>query len=313
MKDNRYKVLIITIIIYLVFLIAFLLYQLPLLALAYPYALSAFLIAIYFIYGHFKDQERLQELQKGQMPKAESSIEEEYQKLLGELKASKQKLYSKEESKYREMIDYYTTWVHQIKTPIASMKLTLQNEDSPAMRKISSDLLAIENYVEMVLAYLRLDSDNNDLVVKEVDLETLVRNVIRRFANDFINKKLKLTIELKEAKVLSDEKWLAFIIEQLLSNAIKYTSTGSILFSYKDNCLSLIDSGIGIDERDLPRIFEKGYTGYNGHQSSKSSGLGLYLVKRTADMLGIDITITSKVNEGTAVIISFPKPKEFKE
>ena len=143
----------------------------------------------------------------------------------------------------------------------------------------------------MVLAYLRLDCSPNDLLIQEVKLDEAIRNAVKHFSSDFIHKKIRIEIINCEQRVLSDEKWLSFIIEQLLSNALKYTDKGKIVFSFKDNTLKISDSGIGINEKDLPRIFEKGYTGFNGRLNQKSSGLGLYLVKRSCDMLDHQIKI----------------------
>ena len=138
-----------------------------------------------------------------------------------------------------------------------------------------------------------------------LNLNKVINECIRHFSSDFIHKKIGVEILNCDTMALSDEKWLTFIIEQLLSNALKYTKEGKISIFYKEYSLHIKDSGIGIDEKDLPRIFEKGYTGFNGRLNQKSSGLGLYLVKRSLDMLNHSISIESKLNKGTDVIISF--------
>lgn len=302
---KQLKALIVLLSIYLILIITFTLYHIPLEAFLYPFFLSLLIIFTIGIFDYFNFKNKHKSLQNNNLPKPKDLIEQDYQKIIFDLKKEISNVYLNEEDKYEEMMNYYTTWVHQIKTPIASMKLSLQNEDTALSRKIGSDLIAIENYVEMVLAYLRLDSSTNDLVIIELNLNNVVRNCVRHFYTDFINKKISVEINNIDQVVLSDEKWLTFIIEQLLSNALKYTKSGKISIYFQDKSLYIKDSGIGIDEKDLPRIFEKGYTGYNGRLNNRSSGLGLYLVKRCTDLLSIDIKIDSVLGKGTTVILSF--------
>ena len=301
----HYKTIIAILIIYIIFLISFYLYSLPLEAVIYPILLSLFLILVLGFLDCKAFIQKHHELKNGHLVKPETQIDIDYQNIIKLLEEEKQQNLLYEQSRYQEMIDYYTTWVHQIKTPIASMRLTLEKEDSEVSRRIKNNLTSIENYVDMVLAYLRLDSSTNDLVIKEVNLNKIINECVRHFSSDFIHKKIGVEILNCETMVLSDEKWLTFIIEQLLSNALKYTKEGKISIFYKEYSLHIKDSGIGIDEKDLPRIFEKGYTGFNGRLNQKSSGLGLYLVKRSLDMLNHSISIESKLNKGTDVIISF--------
>ena len=208
------------------------------------------------------------------------------------------------------MIDYYTVWAHQIKTPIASMRLHLQNEDSPFARNLLKDLYNIERYVEMVLTFLRLDSDSTDYVFKEYDLDKIVKTSLKKFSREFIDRKLTLIYEPINTTVLTDEKWLGFVIEQVLSNALKYTPSGSITVSLQPpKTLRICDTGIGIAPEDLPRIFENGYTGFNGRTDKSSSGIGLYLCRRICNNLGHGITATSTVDVGTAIDIDLSKRK----
>jgi len=203
-----------------------------------------------------------------------------------------------------EMIDYYTLWAHQIKTPIASMRLTLQNEDSPLARKLMAELFHIEQYVEMVLVFLRLDSKTTDYLFREYSLDEIIRQAVKKFAGEFIGRKLKLEYEPVDVKVVTDEKWLSFVIEQVLSNALKYTPSGKITISMeKDRVLCIRDTGMGIAPEDLPRIFEKGYTGYLGRQDKRASGIGLYLCKRICRNLGHGILAESVPGQGTAIRI----------
>ena len=211
--------------------------------------------------------------------------------------------------KYQNMIEYYTLWAHQIKTPIASMRLTLENRDSREARKLSADLFRIEQYVEMVLTFLRLDSDYTDYVIESCCLDKIIRCSVKKFSSEFINRKIKLRYEGITEDIVTDEKWFQTVIEQILSNALKYTRQGSISIYYKDNKLYIEDTGIGIAPEDLPRIFENGYTGYNGRKDKRASGIGLYLVKRICTNLGIGIKIESELNRGTTVILDISREK----
>lgn len=207
----------------------------------------------------------------------------------------------------QDLIDYYTTWVHQIKTPISVMHLLLPASD-PKNQELLIELFRIEQYVDMVLQYIRLDTDGSDLLVKSYHLDDIIRKVIRKFAPQFIHRKLTLHYEETTLSVTTDEKWLTAILEQLLSNAIKYTQEGCITIGLDhDSNLFIEDTGIGIQKEDLPRIFERGYTGQNGRLETKSSGLGLYLVKKACDMLSIKIQTKSTPGEGTRFTLLFPE------
>lgn len=202
-----------------------------------------------------------------------------------------------------ESVDYYTTWVHQIKSPISVMKMILQNSDTPQSLMIEQELFKVEQYVEMALNYARLDSSVHDFVIKKCRVDELVKRAVRKYSALFVGKKISPIVHPTEITVVSDEKWLEFMIEQIISNAVKYTMQGSISIYAKGNILNISDTGIGISESDLPRIFEKGFTGFNGRENKKSTGLGLYLCRKTADKLGFNIYAKSKVGEGTTISI----------
>jgi len=236
--------------------------------------------------------------------------DEDYQEIIRLLSDEHNRYRTETNRKYADMIDYYTVWAHQIKTPIASMRLHLQNEDSPLSRKLSTDLFRVEQYVEMVLTFLRLNSESTDYVIKEYDLDKIVKQAVKKFAGEFIGRKLSLVYEPLNTTVITDEKWLSFVIEQVLSNALKYTPSGSITITLEpEKKLCIRDTGIGIAAEDLPRIFENGYTGYNGRTDKKASGIGLYLCKRICGNLGHTITAASKVDEGTVITIDLAQTK----
>ena len=296
-----------------VFSLSFFLYRLPIEAVIYP-ALICAVLGLVFVIADFlrtlHKHRQLSEVKKlsasmiASLPHAKSIAEEDYQNIIRALQEEITTLGTSSSARYQELTEYYTVWVHQIKTPITSMRLTLQSEDTPLSRKLSSDLFQIEQYVEMVLAFMRLDSDSGDYVFKEYSVDAIVKQAVAKFASEFIDRRLRLDYEPVDKIVITDEKWLSFVIEQLLSNALKYTRTGGIkIYLREPMTLCIEDTGIGIAPDDLPRIFEKGYTGYNGRKDKKASGLGLYLCKRICNNLEVGISVTSEPDKGTAVCI----------
>ena len=184
------------------------------------------------------------------------------------------------------------------------MKLTLQGEDSASARKLTSELQRIEQYVEMVLAFIRLDSSSTDYVFREYSVDDIIRQSLRKFAPDFIGKKIRLEYDSLNENMVIDEKWFSFVIEQILSNSLKYTKDGCVkIYKTDSGFLCIEDTGIGIAPEDLPRIFEKGYTGFNGRADKSASGIGLYLCKRICDNLGLKISAESELGVGTKIFI----------
>lgn len=296
-----------------IFLITFLLYHLPLEAVLYPIGLCVLAGLLFFLWDFENTKRRHQKLTEihsyvetvGEMfPSAQRIEDQDYQRIIRLFDEEQRNYQTAMEKKYTDMIEYYTVWAHQIKTPISSMRLTLQNEDSALSRKLSSDLFRIEQYVEMVLMFLRLGSENTDYVIKEYDLDPVIRQAVKKFAGEFIDRKLRLNYEPLHTSVITDEKWMSFVIEQVLSNALKYTPNGGISITLEpEKKLCIQDTGMGIAPEDLPRIFEKGFTGYNGRSDKKASGIGLYLCKRICRNLGHSISVESSVGKGTKIII----------
>ena len=297
----------------IIFIVSFMLYRLPVEACIYPAMLCIAAGILFLIYNFFKMLKKHRLLEKTktlssamitELPPVEGIDDFDYQEIIASLRQEQSDYLSISEMKYNEMIDYYTAWAHQIKTPIASMHLALENEDSSLSRRLSSELFHIEQYVEMVLAFLRLDSEYTDYVFKEYNIDDIIRSSVRKFAGDFIIKKISLEYETTNATAITDEKWLSFVVEQIISNALKYTPGGNIKIYVSDGkTLCIKDNGIGIAPEDLPRIFEKGYTGYNGRADRKASGLGLYLCKKICRNLNIPIEIESAPGIGTLVKI----------
>ncbi len=302
-----------------IFLITFALYHLPVLAVLYPAAicviLGSILLVIDFrrIIAKHRKLERIQSITDAiaeNLPETEGIEDADYQQIIHLLREEQICFRTDTAKRYGDMVDYYTVWVHQIKTPIASMRLTLQNEDSALSRKLSSELFRIEQYVEMVLMFLRLDSDSTDYLFRECELDAIIRQAVRKFSGEFISRKIQLNYEPVHTRVITDEKWLSFVIEQVLSNALKYTPSGSITISLTDpKTLHIRDTGMGIAPEDLPRIFEKGYTGYHGRADKKASGIGLYLCKRICSNLGHKISAESTLDAGTVIHIDLSQYK----
>ncbi len=296
-----------------IFAVSFALYGLPLIAAAYPAALCLVLALGFAVtdfarvkrrHAEFLSLTELTAAEAKMLPPARSIDDADYRRIIALLADSRESISRASQRRQSDMLDYYTVWVHQIKTPIASMRLTLQDYDTPESRRLSSDLGRIERYAEMALAYIRLDSESSDYVLREFELDPLIRRAVKKFAGEFISKRLSLELEPTGARVVSDEKWLAFVLEQVLSNSLKYTREGSVrIYLSPAKTLCIRDSGIGIAPEDLPRIFEKGYTGRNGRDDMRASGLGLYLCRRVCNNLGHPISAVSEPGHGTEIRI----------
>lgn len=298
------------------FACVFALYGIPVGAVAYPLLLCFTFALLFLIAGFIKHERKHCQMlgingQSGALfdvlddvPPADSQTEKDYQKLLSNMEKAFREEREKAELSKRDMEDYYAVWVHQIKAPIAVMKVMLQQSDTEENRELAAELFRIEQYAEMALYYIRLGEGASDLLIQEYDLDEIIRKTIRKYAGQFIRKKLKLTYNGTEQKVLTDEKWLSFIIGQLLSNAVKYTFEGTVEISVNEQkVLTVSDTGIGISKEDLPRIFEKGYTGYNGRMGNKSTGIGLYLCRKAADKLGHRISVRSEPGKGSSFCV----------
>ena len=295
----------------------FLLYGVFLEPLLYAAALSAVVLAAVLVIEYITEKRRSGQRTRAaaslpaawrELPEAHGLAEEDWRQMVSLLGRETERLASEAANERQDMLDYYTAWVHQIKTPIAVMKLKLA-EDLPEHLALRAELLRIEQYVDMVLQYIRIGSEINDLVVREYPLDELIRESVRRLAAQFVEKRLRLSYDPTDAVVVTDQKWFSCILEQLLSNAVKYTAAGTVTIAYDDGLLTVSDTGIGIAPEDLPRIFEKGYTGLNGRTGQKSSGLGLYLAKKAADLLAIPLRAESAPGEGSAFTLDLRKSR----
>lgn len=297
----------------LLFVLSFALYHLPVAAAGYPAALCLLLLLLLGLRDYLRDIRRHRELNailRGgeaameSLPGPESPVERDYQEMVALLRDRLAQERADAERARRESEEYYTAWVHQIKTPIAAMKLSLQRQEGAEGRRLSGQLRRIEQYVEMVLAFLRLDSSSTDYVIRQHRLDDIIRGALRKFSTQFIRRRIALDFTPTQARVVTDEKWLSFVLEQLISNALKYTREGSIsVYMEEPKTLCVRDTGMGISPDELPRIFEKGYTGRHGREDKAASGLGLYLCRRICCNLGHSITAESSPGSGTVIRI----------
>ncbi len=316
--------------------IIFFLYQLPIEPMVYVtvfWLITGICACLNGFYRYRKKVEQLEliaaapDINLSQMDSPVGQDERFQQEIMQQLNQMRIDVENASQKSSEDMTDYYTMWAHQIKTPIFALRLLLQESTEENKEKLS-ELFKIEQYVEMVLGYLRTEDMSSDLKLSRCSLDRIIRDQIHKYAGIFVSKKLTLTYESISQDVLTDEKWLGFVIGQILSNALKYTRTGGIRIYLEkklsldtddvsisignDDCnkvekLTLVieDTGIGIRAEDIPRIFEKGYTGVNGRDDNRATGIGLYLSNKIMRKLGHRLYITSAEEKGTKVFLEF--------
>ncbi|MBO0413740.1 sensor histidine kinase [Enterococcus hulanensis] len=278
---------------------------------------TAFVLVVYSLvsfYRSFRKQKQLEllatkDLQLSNLvflPKAATLSEQTYQEVLRLVLENKNQEQEELQQKQRAMLDDFGLWLHQIKTPVAALDLLIQSGQLDP-RTMKNEVFKINEYLQMILNYMRQNLDQADLVFQQLSIEKIIKSVVKKYATFFSQKDLSLQLGNLEGRVYSDQKWLIFILEQVIFNAIKYTENGTISISFSDNQLTIQDTGIGIRSEDLPRVFEKGYTGMNGREQQRASGLGLYLSQEAAEKLGCRLYIESQVKKGTTVTIVFPE------
>lgn len=306
-----------------IFFVIFTLYNAPIEAVNYAFLLSLFWVLVYGVLDFLRYARRHRELLEVEnrlaegidgVPDSKNLIEEDYQRILKKIYEEKMELESDARISRQEMADYYGMWAHQIKVPISALRVLLQtNEETEdeksrkLIRDMKLELFKIGQYVDMVLTYLRVESISSDFSFAEYSLDDMIKQAVRKYSQMFILEKIKLNYKPVEKKILTDEKWLGFVFEQILSNALKYTVHGSISIYMKGDFLIFEDTGIGIYPEDLPRVFERGFTGYNGRSDKKSTGIGLYLCKTVMDRLKHRIWIESEAGKGTKVYLSLER------
>jgi signal transduction histidine kinase len=256
------------------------------------------------------------------LPKSKSYEQTLYKQVLEALYNEQSAKIQRLQEQKKEYEEFITSWVHQVKTPIAVSRLLIENDSSSPSKdtlySIEEELDKIENYIEQALYYSKIDDFSKDYLINEIELNKLIKEAVKKQAKTFINKKITIEIENTDLIVTTDKKWLLFILDQVLSNSLKYTSTGGRIRIYgliEDKVQKLVieDNGLGIKSEDLDRVFDKGFTGYNGRENYKATGIGLYLSKKLARKLGHHMSIESKYGEYTEVAIVFPKNMDYFE
>lgn len=244
---------------------------------------------------------------------------EVFYEVLYDINKSMNENVKKYEIRLNDFKEYIELWIHEIKLPIASLTLMNHNQKSKIDKRYVEQIRRIDNYVDQILYFVRSENAEKDYLIKEANLKKIINNVAMRNKDDLLEKNINFMVDVGNIRILTDSKWLEFIINQIVSNCIKYTKDNGekIIKLYieedsKQINLHIYDNGIGIPSKDIKRVFEKTFTGENGRTMSKSTGMGLYIVKKLCDKLGHKITIDSIKGEYTDVIISFTKNDFYK-
>ncbi|MFW3650997.1 sensor histidine kinase [Staphylococcus caprae] len=278
--------------IFLLFALIFFLFTLPFSAFGLALGIVLLVISIHWWikYLGFKKDERLKE--------TIDNLENE----LTEVK--------NQQVEYRNDVEsYFLTWLHQIKTPITASQLLLERNEENVVNRVRQEIVQIDNYTSLALSYLKLLNEESDMTISEVEMNELIRPLIMKYRIQFIEQHTRIHYEKCEDKVLTDAQWASIMIEQILNNALKYARGKDIWIEFDASEQSLIikDNGVGISKADIPKIFDKGYSGYNGRLNEESSGIGLFIVKHISNHLNHEVDVDSKLNEGTTFKIHFPR------
>ena len=233
-----------------------------------------------------------------------SDVKDDNERLLNENKNLKSEMLNQKD----DLNAYFLMWLHQIKTPMTVSKLLLDKPDDTTNTKLKMQLMYIEQYINMAMNYLKMIDHSTDMDITEVNLDDIIKNLLKKYSLLFIHNHISLEYQSNLAYVISDSQWLTILIEQILSNALKYTENGKIAIQYLEekHALEIRDTGIGIRSEDIPKIFDRGYSGFNGRMNEKSSGLGLYLARKISERLNIQIEVESKLSKGSIFRLVFP-------
>ncbi len=233
-----------------------------------------------------------------------SDVKDDNERLVNENKTLKSEMLNQKD----DLNAYFLMWLHQIKTPMTVSKLLLEKPDETTNTKLKMQLMYIEQYINMAMNYLKMIDHSTDMDITEVNLDDIIKDLLKKYSLLFIHNHISLDYQSNAKYVVSDSKWLTILIEQILSNALKYTENGKISIQYLEDkhALEIKDTGIGIRSEDIPKIFDRGYSGFNGRMNEKSSGLGLYLARKISERLNIQIEVESKLSKGSIFRLVFP-------
>ena len=233
-----------------------------------------------------------------------SDVKDDNERLLNENRNLKSEMLNQKD----DLNAYFLMWLHQIKTPMTVSKLLLEKPDETTNTKLKMQLMYIEQYINMAMNYLKMIDYSTDMDITQVNLDDIIKNLLKKYSLLFIYNHISLEYQSNLTYVVSDSQWLTILIEQILSNALKYTENGKITIQYLEDkhALEIRDTGIGIRSEDIPKIFDRGYSGFNGRMNEKSSGLGLYLARKISERLNIQIEVESKLSKGSIFRLVFP-------
>lgn len=233
-----------------------------------------------------------------------SDVKDDNERLVNENRTLKSEMLNQKD----DLNAYFLMWLHQIKTPMTVSKLLLDKPDDTTNTKLKMQLMYIEQYINMAMNYLKMIDHSTDMDITEVNLDDIIKNLLKKYSLLFIHNHISLEYQSNLTYVISDSQWLTILIEQILSNALKYTENGKIAIQYLEekHALEIRDTGIGIRSEDIPKIFDRGYSGFNGRMNEKSSGLGLYLARKISERLNIQIEVESKLSKGSIFRLVFP-------
>lgn len=286
---SEYKIISATGIFLVVFLMLFIFTNLDMHIYVLGLEIIFFMLLIYLVVGFF-------------FYKKELNLKEKYEILSDENKSLRKNYIDKK----RDLEEYFLMWAHQIKTPIIVINLILNKGNDTNYKKLREEIFYVEEYTNMAMNYLKIIDRNVDMDIDKVDLDQLIKSLIKKYSMIFISKNISISYDAVDKKVVTDGKLLSILIEQILGNALKYTEEGTIYIYFADNILTIKDTGIGIRSEDIKKIFDRGYSGFNGRVTQKSSGLGLYMVKKISEIINVKVNVKSKLGEGSEFSISFP-------
>lgn len=290
-KTIKNEIAIVTLIL-LLFAVIFFLFSLSMSALLLGIAIVLFIMLIYWWISYLGFQKQV-------------NLKHKIEVLEEELFETK-----KRQAEYQKDIEsYFLTWVHQIKTPITATQLLLERNEHNVVNQVRQEIVQIDNYTSLALSYLKLLNEASDMSISEVKIDELIKPLIMKYRVHFIEQNTKIHYQSVDDNVLTDAQWASILIEQLLNNALKYARGKDIWINFNSETkqLHIKDNGIGISQADLPKIFDKGYSGYNGSLNESSSGIGLFIVKHISQHLNLNVEVESKLNSGTQFTIDFPR------
>lgn len=317
---SRLKYLLLLFILLLIFILTWTLWGNSLSAALYCAGLCCFVCAAFFAADMLRTYRRHRELEAlrsalwdyvSAFPAMPDVITEDYRELANDCREELKNKIAALDRVHNETIEYYTMWVHQIKTPLAALSLILGDDGDPRAKE---ELFKIERYAEMALRFPRTGSLKNDLTLSRQNIDSLIRESVKKYSVLFIGARVTLQLEKTGVEAVTDAKWFCFMLEQFISNAVKYTrASGAVKIAAGARARSVVieDTGIGIRQEDVPRVFERGYTGINGRVDKRASGIGLYTAKTVADALGVRLYLTSREGEGTRVELILPRDESF--